>query len=76
MFAKTSWLCFFAAAGLLVWGVLGLIATEDDQKEGNALIVEEPERNLGEFSVGTHVVELQVRNTSRRPHRILGLPDG
>lgn len=76
MLAKASWLCLFLAAGLLVWGTLCLIAARDGQEKGNVLIVEEPERDLGEQSPGTHIVELRVRNTGESPYRILGLPDG
>jgi len=76
VFAKAAWLCVLATAGLLVWGAIGLFAPGGGQEKGNALIGEETERDLGQQPVGTHVVELRVRNTSRQPRRILGLPDG
>lgn len=73
MLAKISWLCSLLAVVLLAWSGLCLIWPSDGRQNGDVLIVENPEQDLGEQTSGTHTLELRVRNTSGQPHRILGM---
>lgn len=59
--------------GLLVCGGLCLVWSVDSRQEGNALVVEDQEQDFGEQTLGVHVLELRVRNTSSQPRRILGM---
>lgn len=76
MFAKVSWFCFVVAAVCLGCAALWLFVAGEDRDVGNGLIVEELQRDLGEQSVGSHPLEVRVRNTGSKPLRILGIPHG
>lgn len=76
MLTKISLLCLFLAVFLLVWGGLWAISTEGARDIDNVLIVEQTQYDLGEQSLGSHVLEVRVRNTGNRPHRILGISNG
>ena len=73
MFAKISWLSLFLAVGLLVWGGLYMVRSGDSWQDRHVLIVEDREQDLGEQTLGTHTLELRVRNTSNQPRRIIGM---
>lgn len=73
MLAKICWLCLLITAALLAWSGFFAICSGDNQQECDALIVEEPEQVLGEQLLGSHSLELCVRNTSSQPRRILGM---
>jgi hypothetical protein len=73
MLAKISWFCSLLAVGLLVCGGLCLVWSDDSRQDGDALIVEDREQDLGEQTLGTHTLELHVRNNSSQPHRVLGM---
>ena len=76
MLTKASSLCLFFAMFLLVCGGLLALTMEDDRDRNNALIVEISRHDLGEQALGSHVLEVRVRNVGNRPHRILGIPYG
>ncbi len=50
-----------------------MVWPSDSWQDGDALIVENPEQDLGEQMPGVHTLELRVRNTSSQPRRILGM---
>jgi len=76
MMAKISRLCLLVALVLLVWCGLWAFTTQQDQDTDSVLIVEGMERDLGEQSVGPCMLEVRVRNTGSRPHRIIGISNG
>ena len=76
MMTKISWLCLFLTAVMLVCGALWVLTAKEDRDSNNALIVEISRHDLGEQSLGPHMLEVRVRNTGRQPHRILGIPSG
>jgi hypothetical protein len=76
MVTKVSWLCLFLAVISLVWGGLRALTTEEDRDNNQGLIVEKMQYDLGEQSLGCHVLEVRVCNTGNRPHRIIGIPNG
>lgn len=73
MFAKIFWLCLFLAVALLVGSGFCLVWSSHSRQDGDALIVEDREQDLDEQTLGTHTLELRVRNTSSQPHRIIGM---
>jgi hypothetical protein len=76
MLTKFSWLCLFLAVALLVWGGFNAFPTEEDRTSNKGLIVEKRQYDLGEQSLGFHILEVRVCNTGSQPHRILGIPNG
>jgi hypothetical protein len=76
MLTKVSWLCLFLAVILLVWGGFWALTSEEHRDSNNALIVEITRHDLGEQLLGSHMLEVRVRNTGSRPHRIIGIPSG
>jgi len=76
MMTKVSWLCLFLAAVMLVCGGFAALTTQEDRDSNKGLIVEKLQYDLGEQSIGFHVLEVRVCNTGSRPHRIVGIPNG
>lgn len=70
MLIKISWLCLLSAAGLFIWAGIWMM---DRSLNEEVLIVEEPEKNIGQQEIGTCTLELHVLNTGDQPHRILGI---
>lgn len=73
MLTKVSEFYSSLAVGLLIWGGLCMVWSGDTLQEGDALIVENRDQDLGEQTVGIHTLELLVRNTSSQRRRILGM---
>lgn len=76
MMTKVSWLCLFFAVVLLGWSVFRVFTPEEDLESNTGLIVEKMQYDVGEQTLGPHVLEVRVRNTGNRPLRILGMPNG
>ena len=76
MVAKVPWVLLVIAVGLLVWAALSMLVQGETWQTEDALVVVEPERDLGEWTLGTHTLELRVHNPAGKPRRILGLPHG
>jgi len=71
-----SRLCFLAAIGLLTWAGVQMALSGNATSSQMGLVIEEPERNLGELPAGMHNVVFRLRNTTGHPHRIIGLNPG
>lgn len=66
----------FAAIGLFLWASVLFVVSDNASPVREALAIEEPERNIGELSVGAHTVTFRVRNTTQLPQRIVGMAEG
>lgn len=64
------------AIGLLMWAGWWILFSGDRIATAGALTIESPERDLGEQSVGVHIVKFRIRNNSEQPHRIIGFEKG
>lgn len=73
MFSKICRLCLLVAIALLIWSGYCVIWSDDSRQDGGALVIENSEQDLGEQQVGSHTLELYVRNASHKPRRILGV---
>jgi hypothetical protein len=73
MLIKISWLCLLAAVVLFIWAGSCMI---DTSSVGQALIVEEPEKDIGQKELGVCTVELLVFNAGDQPYRVIGIVGG
>lgn len=64
------WCC---AVVLASWGVYLWMVSSVEQI---ALVVEQPDRELGKCDIGTHEVSFHVSNLDARPWQIVGLSEG
>jgi hypothetical protein len=71
-----SRLFFAAAIALLVWGGVLMAVSENAAPTHQALVVDEPEQDVGQQPTGKHIVTFRVRNTTQRPQRIIGMTEG
>lgn len=69
-----SFTSFVVAAVLLLVGAYE--ALRPGRIVGPALLVEQPERDLGEVAVGSYTVELPIVNASSQTRTILGVAPG
>lgn len=76
MMTKVSWLCLSLSVVLLVWSGFRVFIPEEDLESNKGLIVEKMQYDLGEQTLGSHVLEVCVRNTGNRPLRFFGMPNG
>lgn len=75
MLSLASRVCFIAAIGLLVWAIVQMALPANATPSQMALVVEEPEQDLGEQAVGAHTIAFRVRNTAERPQHIVGMTE-
>jgi hypothetical protein len=71
-----SRLCFVVAISLLVCAGAWIVVSGDAAPTPGALVIEEPELDIGELPPGAHIIIYRVRNTTQRPQRIVGLAEG
>lgn len=76
MLSLASRICFAATIALLVWAVVQMAHSGNATRTREALIIEEPERDLGEQFVGLHSLTFRVRNTTELQQRIIGSAEG
>jgi hypothetical protein len=76
MLSLAARLCFVAVIGLLVWAIVQMALSGNATPAREALVIEEPERDLGEQFVGSHTLTFRVRNTTPQPQRIIGSAEG
>lgn len=73
MFRWISLLLVFVSLGMVCWaGYLWLIPTSAQ----DAFVIEEPERQLGDWSVGRSQLTFRITNQSDQPKEIIGLAEG
>jgi hypothetical protein len=70
-----SRLFFLTAIGLLVWAGVLIAISGNAPSVREALVVEEPQRDVGELPAGAHTVTFRVRNTTQQPQRIVGMSE-
>lgn len=75
MLILLSRLFSLAAVGLLVCAGVLFFVSRYDAPASEALVVEEPERDVGELTTGAHIVTFRVRNTTQLPQRIVGMTE-
>lgn len=63
-----------ALGGLAAWAAVG--SNRDEPVRDLPMVVEFPDMNLGELSVGRHEFQVRVTNPNSRPRRILGMASG
>jgi hypothetical protein len=71
-----SRLFFAAAMALLVWAGVLMIVFETAAPAQQALVIDEPEQDVGQQPAGKHILTFRVRNTTQRPQRIIGMTEG
>jgi hypothetical protein len=76
VFSKCSLMGLLVPAGVLLLAGLWFAFRIDGMTPQDALVIEEPEKDLGRLLPGTHDVDFRVRNTSGKPLRIIGLDSG
>lgn len=76
MLTLVSRLCVIAAIALLVWAGVSLVVSGNAAPAREALVVEEPEQDVGQQPAGKHIVTFRVRNTTQQPQRIIGMTEG
>lgn len=76
MLTFASRLCFVAAIGLLVWAGMWMVVSGNAAPTREALVIEEPEQDIGKQPTGVHTVEFRMRNTSDQPQRVIGFAEG
>ncbi len=74
MFRLSAIVCAIFAAGLAV--LAGYSAFHQTAPTEAGLVIENPEREFGELSIGEHSVRISVTNQSDRPAEIVGYLGG